>query len=106
VGAASSELGIIADAIDELQRRLVQAHERLARGAVEDTTEYEIGRILAETQRFSEACLAKLEIQIRGILFEVEVKAAEILGEADEEAAEILRRAEQTAANWSKHSTS
>jgi cell division septum initiation protein DivIVA len=102
VGVASSELGIIADAIDELQCRLAQAHEQLAQGAVEDTTEYEIGRILAETQRFSEACLSKLEMQIRGILFEVEIKAAEILREADEEAAEILRQAQQTSVNWSR----
>jgi cell division septum initiation protein DivIVA len=95
VGATSSELGTIADAIEELQGRLAQANTQLAQAGIEDATEYEIGRIFAETQRFSEACLSKLEMQIRGILFEVEVKAAEILREADEEAAEILRRAQR-----------
>jgi hypothetical protein len=95
VGATNSELGTISEAIDELQGRLALAHEQLAQAAIEDTSEYEISRVLAEIQRFSEGCLSKLEIQIRGILFEVDIKAAEILREAEEEAAEILRRAQQ-----------
>jgi dsDNA-specific endonuclease/ATPase MutS2 len=92
-GAASSELGTIADAIEELLSSLAQAQEQLARGALEDTTE--VSRIFEEAQRFSEACLSKLEMRIRGILFQAEVKAAEVLREADEEAAEILRQAQQ-----------
>jgi hypothetical protein len=94
-GAATSELVTIADAIEELQHRLAQARDQLAHTASDDTAEDEIARIVAEVQQFSEACLSRLEVQIRGILAEVEVKAAEILREADEEAAEILRRAQE-----------
>jgi hypothetical protein len=95
VGAATSELATIADAIEELHGRLAQARQQVAKAATDDPTEYEIDRIISEVQQFSEACLSKLEIQIRGILFEAEAKAAEILREADEEAAEIIRRAQQ-----------
>src|ERR1700733_6399556 len=77
VGAANSELGTIADAIEELQSSLAQAREQLAQGATEDTTE--VNRIFEEAQRFSEACMSKLEMRIRGILFQAEVKAAEVL---------------------------
>jgi cell division septum initiation protein DivIVA len=62
---------------------------------VVQTTEYEIGRLFVEAQRFSEASLSKLEMQIQEILVEAEAKAAEILREANEEAAEIRRQAQQ-----------
>jgi hypothetical protein len=95
VDSATSELGAIAGAIEELQGRLAQAHEQLNQVAVVQTTEYEIGRLFVEAQRFSEASLSKLEMQIQEILVEAEAKAAEILREAHEDAAEIRRQAQQ-----------
>jgi cell division septum initiation protein DivIVA len=95
VDATNSELGAIAGAIEELQGRLAQAHEQLNQVAVVQTTEYEIGRLFVEAQRFSEASLSKLEMQIQEILVEAEAKAAEILREAHEDAAEIRRQAQQ-----------
>jgi hypothetical protein len=92
VESASSELGSIAGAIEELQGRLAQAHDQLNQVAVVQTTEYEIGRLFVEAQRFSEASLSKLEMQIQEILVEAEAKAAEILREATEEAAAIRRQ--------------
>jgi septal ring factor EnvC (AmiA/AmiB activator) len=91
--SANSELGTIADAIEELQVRLAQTNEELAQAALENMNEHEVVRIIEDAQRFSDACLSKLEMRIRGVLFQAEVKAAEILREADEEAAEILRQA-------------
>jgi hypothetical protein len=96
VDSASSELGAIAGAIEELQNRLAQAHNQLNQVAVVQTTEYEIGRLFVEAQRFSEASLSKLEMQIQEILVEAEAKAAEILREATAEAAEIRRQAHQS----------
>ena len=52
--------------------------------------------MFVEAQRFSEASLSKLEIQIQEILIEAEAKAAEILREATEEAAAIRRQAQQS----------
>jgi hypothetical protein len=95
VDSTTSELGAIAGAIEELQGRLAQAHEQLNQVAVVQTTEYEIGRLFVEAQRFSEASLSKLEMQIQEILVEAEAKAAEIIREATEEAAEIRRQAQQ-----------
>jgi hypothetical protein len=95
VDSTTSELGAIAGAIEELQGRLAQAHEQLNQVAVVQTTEYEIGRLFVEAQRFSEASLSKLEMQIQEILVEAEAKAAEIIREANEEAAEIRRQAQQ-----------
>jgi cell division septum initiation protein DivIVA len=96
VELANSELGAIAGAIEELQGRLAQAHDQLNQVAVVQTTEYEIGRLFVEAQRFSEASLSKLEMQIQEILVEAEAKAAEILREATEDAGEIRRQAQQS----------
>jgi hypothetical protein len=92
-GSASSELGLIVEAIAELQERLAHAREQMNQVAVEETTEYEIGRLFVEAQRLSEATLSRLQFQIQGILMEAETKAAEILREANEEATDILRQA-------------
>ncbi len=96
VESAGSELGSIAGAIETLQNRLAQAQDQLSNVAAVQTTEYEISRLFVEAQRFSEASLSKLEIQIQEILIEAEAKAAEILREATEEAAEIRRQAHQS----------
>jgi hypothetical protein len=97
VESASSELGSIAGAIETLQHRLAHAQNQLNSVAAVQTTEYEIGRLFVEAQRFSEASLSKLEIQIQEILIEAEAKAAEIIREATEEAAGIRRQAQQSA---------
>ncbi len=94
---ANSELLTIASTIEELQGRLEEANTRLASAAKVETTEYEIGRLFVEAQQFSEASLAKLELQIHEILRAVEAKAKEILGEATEEAQEIRRQAHEDA---------
>jgi chromosome segregation ATPase len=98
VESTSSELGAIAGAIEELQSRLAQANDQLHQVAAVQTTEYEIGRLFVEAQRFSEASLSKLEMRIQEILVEAEAKAAEILREATEEAVEIRRQAQQSSA--------
>jgi hypothetical protein len=98
VESTSSELGAIAGAIEELQSRLAQANDQLHQVAVVQTTEYEIGRLFVEAQRFSEASLSKLEMRIQEILVEAEAKAAEILREATEEAVEIRRQAQMSSA--------
>ena len=74
VESASSELGSIAGAIESLQNRLAQAQDQLNNVAAVQTTEFEIGRLFVEAQRFSEASLSKLEIQIQEILIEAEAK--------------------------------
>jgi chromosome segregation ATPase len=96
VESASSEIGAIAGAIEELQSRLERANEQLGQVAAVQTTEFEIGRLFMEAQRFSEATLSRLEMQIQEILVEAEAKAAEILREATEEAEKIRREAEQS----------
>jgi cell division septum initiation protein DivIVA len=96
VESASSEIGAIASAIEELQSRLERANEQLGQVAAVQTTEFEIGRLFMEAQRFSEATLSRLEMQIQEILVEAEAKAAEILREATEEAEKIRREAQQS----------
>jgi chromosome segregation ATPase len=96
VESASSEIGAIAGAIEELQNRLARANDQLEQVAAVQTTEFEIGRLFMEAQRFSEVSISKLEMQIQEILVEAEAKAAQILREATEEAQEIRRRAEQS----------
>jgi chromosome segregation ATPase len=95
VESASSEIGAIAGAIEELQNRLARANDQLGQVAAVQTTEFEIGRLFMEAQQFSEASIARLEMQIQEILVEAEAKAAQILREATEEAQEIRRQAEQ-----------
>jgi chromosome segregation ATPase len=95
VESASSEIGAIAGAIEELQNRLARANDQLGQVTAVRTTEFEIGRLFVEAQRFSEASLSKLEMQIQEILVEAEAKATEILREATEEAHEIRRQAQQ-----------
>jgi hypothetical protein len=94
---ANAELHSIASTIEELQSRLEQANTRLDSAAKVETTEFEIGRLFVEAQRFSEASLSKLELQIHGILCEAEAKAGQILTEATAEAHEIRRDAQQAA---------
>jgi cell division septum initiation protein DivIVA len=96
VESASSEIGAIAGAIEELQSRLERANEQLGQVAAVQTTEFEIGRLFMEAQRFSEATLSRLEMQIQEILVEAEAKAAEILREANEDAEKIRRGAQQS----------
>jgi hypothetical protein len=83
--------------IEELQRRLEVANTRLSSAAVVETTEFEIGRLFVEAQRFSEDALSKLELQIHEILCAAEAKGKEILVEATEEALEIRRQAQEAA---------
>jgi hypothetical protein len=97
VESTDSELGAIAGAIADLQNRLAQANDTLNQVSAVQTTEYEIGRLFVEAQRFSEASLSKLEMQIQEILVEAEAKAADIIREATEEATEIRRQAQQAA---------
>ena len=94
---ANAELHSIADTIAELQGRLERANSKLESAARVETTEFEIGRLFVEAQRFSEESLAKLETQIHEILCEAEAKATEILKEATEEAHQIRREAQQAA---------
>jgi cell division septum initiation protein DivIVA len=96
VESASSEIGAIAGAIEELQSRLERANEQLGQVSAVQTTEFEIGRLFMEAQRFSEATLSRLEMQIQEILVEAEAKAAEILREANEDAERIRREAQQS----------
>jgi hypothetical protein len=93
----NSELHTIASTIEELQGRLEEANTRLASASNVETTEFEIGRLFIEAQRFSEASLSRLDLKIREILCEAEAKAKEILAEATEEAHEIRRQAQQAA---------
>ena len=92
---ANAELHSIASTIEELQGRLEQANNRLESVAKVETTEFEIGRLFVEAQRFSEDSLSKLELQIHQILREAEAKAIQILTEATHEAREIRRQAQQ-----------
>jgi cell division septum initiation protein DivIVA len=93
----NTELRTIASTIEELQGRLEEANTRLATASKVETTEYEIGRLFVEAQRFSQASLSKLDLKIHEILCEAEAKAKEILAEATEEAHEIRRQAQQAA---------
>ena len=71
----NTELHTIASTIEELQGRLNEANTRLASASKVETTEFEIGRLFVEAQRFSEASLSKLELTIHEILGEAEAKA-------------------------------
>jgi hypothetical protein len=93
----NTELRTIASTIEDLQGRLEEANTRLATTSKVETTEFEIGRLFVEAQRFSEASLSKLDLKIHEILCEAEAKAKEILGEATEEAHEIRRQAQEAA---------
>ena len=90
------EIQHIASAIEELQGRLERANEQLGQVAAIQTTEIEIGRLFVEAQRFSDASLSRLELQVQEIVLEAEAKAAEIIREATEEAQEIRRHAQQS----------
>jgi prefoldin subunit 5 len=93
----SAELQSIAGTIEELQRRLQTANTRLSSVATVETTEFEIGRLFVEAQRFSEDSLSRLERQIHKVLTAAEDKAKQILTEATEEALEIRRQAQEAA---------
>jgi cell division septum initiation protein DivIVA len=92
-----TELRTIASTIEELQGRLEEANTRLASASKVQTTEFEIGRLFVEAQRFSEASLSELDLKIHEVLCEAEAKAKEILAEATEEAHEIRRQAQEAA---------
>jgi cell division septum initiation protein DivIVA len=96
VVAAGTEFDVISRAIADLQNRLEGAYEQLGQVTEVRTTEFEIGRLFVEAQRFSEESLSRLERQIQEILVEAEAKAAEILQEATEEALEIRRQSQQS----------
>jgi hypothetical protein len=89
----TAELHSIAGTIEQLQRRLEAANTRLSSVATVETTEFEIGRLFVEAQRFSEDSLSKLERVIHQVLCAAEDKAKQILTEATEEALEIRRQA-------------
>lgn len=93
----NAELHSIASTIEELQQRLEVANTRLSGAATVETTEFEIGRLFVEAQRFSEDSLSKLERQIHEVLCAAENKAKQILTEATEEALEIRRQAQEAA---------
>jgi hypothetical protein len=93
----NAELSSIAGTIEELQRRLEHANDRLSTASNVEATEFEIGKLFVEAQRFSEESLSKLELQINMILSAAEDKAKQILTEATEEALEIRRHAQQSA---------
>jgi hypothetical protein len=93
----NAELHSIAGTIEELQRRLEQANSRLSTAATVETTEFEIGRLFVEAQRFSEESLSKLELRIHTILCAAEDKAKEILTEATKEALAIRQEAQEAA---------
>jgi hypothetical protein len=93
----NAELHSIASTIEELQRRLEVANTRLSSAATVETTEFEIGRLFVEAQRFSEDSLSKLELQIHELLSAAETKAKQILAEATEEALGIRRQAQEAA---------
>jgi hypothetical protein len=93
----NAELHSIASTIEQLQQRLEVANTRLSSAADVETTEFEIGRLFVEAQRFSEDSLSKLERKIHEVLRAAEDKANQILTEATEEALEIRRRAQEAA---------
>jgi prefoldin subunit 5 len=93
----NAELHSIASTIEELQSRLEVANTRLSSVAKVETTEFEIGRLFVEAQRFSEDSLSKLELQIHEILCAAEDRAKQILTEATDEALEIRRQAQEAA---------
>jgi hypothetical protein len=95
VAWTNAELHSIASTIEELQRRLEAANNRLSSVAEVETTEVEIGRLFVEAQRFSEDSLSMLERQIHEVLCAAEDKAKQILAEATEEALEIRRQAQE-----------
>jgi hypothetical protein len=94
---SNAELQSIAGTIEELQRRLEQANSELSTAAKVETTEFEIGRLFVEAQRFSQESLSKLELQIDSILSAAEDKARHILTEATNEALEIRQQAQEAA---------
>ena len=91
----NAELHSIASTIEELQQRLEAANSRLSSVANMETTEFEIGRLFVQAQRFSEDSLSKLERQIHDVLRAAENKARQILTEATEEALEIRQQAQE-----------
>lgn len=93
----NAELHSIAGTIEELQRRLEQANSRLSTASSVETTEFEIGRLFVEAQRFSEESLSRLELQIQTILCAAEDKAKQILTEATQEALDIRQQAQEAA---------
>ena len=93
----NTELHTIASTIEQLQGRLEEANTRLASASKVETTEFEIGQLFVEAQRFSEASLSELDHKINEILCEAEAKAREILAEATHEAHEIRRQAQEAA---------
>ena len=93
----NAELTSIAGTIEELQQRLEQANSRLSTVSTVETTEFEIGRLFVEAQRFSEESLSKLELRVHTILCAAEDKAKEILTEATKEALAIRKEAQEAA---------
>src|ERR1700733_14212820 len=93
----NSELLTISSTIEELQSRLEEANSRLASASNVESTEFDLGRLFVEAQRFSEDSLSKLELQIHEILCEAEEKARQILTAATGGALEIRRQAHEAA---------
>ncbi len=93
----NSELQTIASTIQHLQSRLEETNSRLSDAEKVETTEYEIGRLFVEAQRFSEDSLANLELKLHEVLGAAETKAMQILTEATEEAQRIRQEAQEAA---------
>jgi hypothetical protein len=93
----NTELHEIASTIEALQNRLEEANSRLSTVERVETTEFEIGRLFVQAQRFSEASLSELEGKIHEVLGAAEAKAKQILEEATFEAQEIRREAQEAA---------
>jgi cell division septum initiation protein DivIVA len=62
-----------------------------------ETTEFEVGRLFVEAQRFTDASLSELDRKVNEILCQADAKAREILAEATQEAHEIRRQAREAA---------
>jgi cell division septum initiation protein DivIVA len=93
----NTELSTIADTIAQLQGRLEEANTKLASAAKVETTEFEVGRLFVEAQRFTDASLSELDRKVNEILCQADAKAREILAEATQEAHEIRRQAQEAA---------
>ncbi len=79
--------------LEELRDRLGRATEELTRDAARREAEHDIGQLLVEAQRFTDAALADADQRARHTLAEAEAEAAAVLSEARHEADRIVAEA-------------
>jgi cell division septum initiation protein DivIVA len=91
-----SELNLIALEIEDLRGRLEKANARLGNAEYLEASELEIGQLLVEAQRSSDAVLTHLDAKVHEVLVALETKARKILAEATQEAHQIRRQAQQS----------